>query len=381
MQVALVGRYFNRQGGVSRCLAELAERCSEQHQTVVFTHEILDARPSQIDFRRLKMRTRPRFLQQPAFGLAAWREVTKGSFDIVHAEGPQSLRADIYTAHSTHAAWLAHRRHGAGLAGLASHAYPPHLAALAWERQCFTGSGAHVVAVSRLVERELIEHLSIDPKRITVIYNGVDTEAFRPPIDRQVSRLVYSEDEDAVILAFVAYEFAKKGLRQLIEAAARLRGIPLRILVAGREDPSAFAALASDLGIERQVAFLGHRPDVVPILQAADALVLPTRYEAFGLVITEALACGTPVIVTAIAGAAELIEDGRQGLLLANAFDVDELEQRLRDFVAQRANWSRMREQARTLANEWSWDKVWARTNQLYETVHRRKCADQPAPR
>ena len=370
MRVAMAGRYFNRQGGVSRCLAELAERAGrEGHEVTVFSHEALDREGVEAQFTQVPMLERPFSLQIPSFSLALRRRLDRGAFDLVHGHGPQALGADIYTAHSCHAAFLYQRRREAGLKGALSHVYPPHELAQRWERRCFRG-GKTVIAVSEAVRGELHEFLAIPLERIRVIYNGVDTAAFAPPESREAARAELGASAlrgDDAMLVFVGYEFRRKGLATAIRALAAVDDTQL--LVVGGDDPAPYRVLADQLGVGERVHFVGHQRDVVPWLQAADALVFPTAYEPFGLVILESLACGTPVLTSRLAGAAELVVDGTEGFLVDDPADAEELAAKLATFVSVRDRWPELGAAARHLAERHDWDASWAATERVYREL------------
>ena len=368
----MAGRFFNRQGGVSRCMAELAERAGRAgHDVTVYTHEALDREGVDARFVPVGMLTRPFALQQPSFSLALRRRMRGESFDLVHGHGPQALGADVYTAHSCHSAFLERRRAEAGVKGLLSRAYPPHEIARRWEHRCF-GSAPAVIAVSKGIKRELHETLGIPEGRIRVIYNGVDTEGFAPAASREAARRSLGDavpphaDGDAV-LVFVGYEFKRKGLAQAIGALAEVDDA--RLWVVGGDDPQPYAELAARLGVGERVHFAGHQEDVAAWLRAADALVFPTSYEPFGLVILEALACGTPVVTSRLAGAAELVTDGREGFLLDNPADMAELAAALGRLLASRDRWPELAATARGLAEAYDWAAIWTATSELYEEL------------
>jgi len=377
----MAGRYFNRQGGVSRCMAELAERAGRGgHDVTVFTHEALDCDGVDARFVRVRMVTRPFSLQIPSFSLALRRRMRGSSFDLVHAQGPQALGADVYTAHSCHTAFLERRRSESGLRGRLSLVYPPHEISRRWERRCF-GDAPALIAVSEVIKRELRESLGVPDDRIHVIYNGVDTKAFAPAQSREEARRALGQaapphEPNEAVLVFVGYEFRRKGLGQAIRALAGVEGV--RLWVVGGDDPEPYRALAARLGVAGRVHFTGHRQDVAAWLRAADALVFPTSYEPFGLVILEALACGTPVVTSRIAGAAELITDGREGFLLDDPADSGELAAALRRLLSMRDRWPQLTASARSLAESYDWDAIWAATCALYDELAAAKARAAP---
>jgi UDP-glucose:(heptosyl)LPS alpha-1,3-glucosyltransferase len=370
----MAGRYYNRQGGVSRCIAELSDRAAREDDVTVYTHELLDRRDSRARFERVRMLRRPEWLQSQTFALALRRRLRGEHYDVVHVHNPQGVRPDIYTAHSCHAAYLQMRRAEGGARARLSRVYPPHVAELAFERYCYLSSPALVIALTPVVKSELESQVGVDPARIRVIPNGVDTEAFSPPESRAVARaavagLTGELPEDAVALLFAGYEFERKGLATVLEAMAASRDERLHLWVAGSADAAPYERLAKRSGIAGRVRFLGHQPELAPLFEAADAFVFPTTYEPFGLVLIEALACGTPVITSRLAGMAGWMQDGVEGLLLERPQDSAELTEALRRFVSQRDDWPRMQASARSLAEGFSWDDIWRRTRALYEEV------------
>jgi glycosyltransferase involved in cell wall biosynthesis len=159
---------------------------------------------------------------------------------------------------------------------------------------------------------------------------------------------------------------------------AAARDERLELWVAGGDDPAPYERLARELGVGERVRFLGHRSDVVGLMRAADVFVLPASYEPFGLVVLEALACGTPVITSRAAGVAELVTDGREGYLVDDPSDTAEIGRALAGFLEREAAWPELSAAARALALEWDWDSIWRRTEALYgELLERKRAASR----
>ena len=106
------------------------------------------------------------------------------------------------------------------------------------------------------------------------------------------------------------------------------------------------------------VAFLGFRPDVPELLRGCDALVSPTRYEAYGLNVHEALCCGLPAFVTRDAGVAERYPDDLQGLLIADPDDAADLADRLRHWRDRRASFAAGRRRPLERLRACTWDDM-----------------------
>jgi glycosyltransferase involved in cell wall biosynthesis len=168
--------------------------------------------------------------------------------------------------------------------------------------------------------------------RVEVVYNAVDLARFDPArIDRTAARAaVDGLGERQLLLGVVAQLSPWKGQGTAIEALARLRaeGIDARLLLIGsakfvarstRYDNEAYLrrlqALAASAGVADRVSFLGEREDVPELIRALDILLLPSWEEPFGRALIEAMALEVPVIATSVGGPAEILDDGREGLL------------------------------------------------------------------
>jgi L-malate glycosyltransferase len=162
--------------------------------------------------------------------------------------------------------------------------------------------------------------------QVTVIRNGIELNKFQfqPGMD-QLTRGELGITPDQFVFGTVGQIAERKGQVQLVEAFAEvLNSIPHAVLViVGSplfEHDHNYAARAkscvSDLGLDRHVRFLGQRRDIPGLMRAFDAFVLNSANETFGLVLAEAMACGTPVIATRGGGVPEIVIDGRTGRLV-----------------------------------------------------------------
>jgi len=191
-----------------------------------------------------------------------------------------------------------------------------------------------IIANSDRTRQDLIDDVGVDKNRVRVIYYGVDPKQFFPADDAERARLRtrLGWPANRPVVAFIgALGDRRKGFDTVLDAWRLLRGgssdLMLAVIGAGAELETFRQRVAAD-GLGNSVEFLGFRKDVPDILRASDALVAPTRYEAFGLGVHEAMCCGLPAIVSRSAGVAEfypqyfadlLIDDPDDPALLASA--------------------------------------------------------------
>jgi glycosyltransferase involved in cell wall biosynthesis len=189
-----------------------------------------------------------------------------------------------------------------------------------------------VIANSQRTMGDLIQHVGVPASRIRVIYYGIDPEHFRPPLpgERDATRARLGWASTRPIVLFIgALGDRRKGFATLFDAwviLSRRKAVDPLLVVIGRGAQLAeWQQRVAETGMGESVCFLGFRDDVPSIMRAADALVSPTRYEAYGLGVHEALCCGLPAIVSAKAGVAERYPAELSGLLLPDVRDANDL--------------------------------------------------------
>lgn len=173
-----------------------------------------------------------------------------------------------------------------------------------------------VTAVSEAVRLHLLAH-GFSSDRVLALPNGIDIETIARA--EPVSRGRLGLPEDARVLLFVGRLTRQKGLDILLNAFSMVaaEAPEAQLLVAGDgEDRRELEDLAEWLGLGRRVHFLGRRDDVPGLLKAAEACVLPSRWEGLSLVLLEAMAAGRPIVATRVEGHQEVLTEGRTGLLV-----------------------------------------------------------------
>ncbi|WP_153146605.1 glycosyltransferase family 4 protein [Dechloromonas sp. H13] len=248
------------------------------------------------------------------FARAACAVVRDGGFDLVQSHEKVAC-CDIYRAgDGLHRAWLERRaRLLGGVARSALALSPFNRYTLRAESELFTSPRLRaVICISQMVKREIQEHFGLDDARLPIVYNGIDPQVYNPGVRarRQEVRQSLGVPEDVPLFLFVGSGYERKGLDR---ALAALPASAWLLVVGKDKHEKRYRALAERLGNLARVRFLGAQPDVRAFYGAADAFVFPTRYEPFGNVILEAMACGLPVVTTTDCGGADLIEQGVSG--------------------------------------------------------------------
>lgn len=212
-----------------------------------------------------------------------------------------------------------------------------HPMILAFERHYFGGRRyGKLVALSERVKQELMRWYNVPEKDIVIIPNGFAPAEFnisRCAGLRETMRtnLGYGDGDKVIVL--VANELERKGFGPLMRAIAMLKNPDLKLLVVGRVTGDAYHEEMSRLGMSDRVRFAGPSSDVAAYYAAADVFALPTQYEAWGLVIIEAMACGLPALTSKLAGAAVAIQPGENGDLLDDPDNAEEIAARLKPLI------------------------------------------------
>jgi glycosyltransferase involved in cell wall biosynthesis len=221
------------------------------------------------------------------------------------------------------------------------------------------------VAVSKTARRYIEHRWQIPSSRITVVYNGVDTEKFSPPSasERQKLRRTLGWADDWKVCLSVGTLTNHKRPLEVIAAFAAVTDPLVRLVIVGegslRSQVEA-AARSSD-----RILLLGPRGDVPDLMKAADILIHAATGEAFGLVVAEALSSGLPAVVMGGQGPAEIIEDGRTGVVVFSD-DISALSSGIARTLQGAVN---MRRAARAASGRFSKHKMLSRYREIYSEL------------
>ena len=242
------------------------------------------------------------------FSAAAARAVADSRADQVLSFS-RTRRQHVYRAGAGSHADYMERRYGR--LHRAWRVSPRHAVLLAAERRIFRDPRQRVLCVSEMVRSEIRRRYAVPAERLAVVRNGVDLERFHPRNRAGSGARLRAElgASDAPVWLFAGSGFERKGLDTALRALARTGPATAELWIAGRDAQARWQRLARRLGVTSRVSFLGFQRDLAPVYAAADVLLLPSRYDAFGNVCLEAAAAGLPVVTSGAVGAAELLRD------------------------------------------------------------------------
>ena len=216
-------------------------------------------------------------------------------------------------------------------------------------------------------DRCVVMYLGLDH----VSYNPAQRAVLRGPARNQIG---IADDRFAVLM--VGNDWHKKGIAVLFDALDRLCDQPVDLLIAGREDPAPFRAMAGDRGLANRVRFLPPRKDVEFYYAAADAYAGPSLEDTFALPPAEAMACGVPTIVSSENGTCEIITDGVDGMILRDPKDAATLAAMIRRLYEDEPLRTSLGKKAAETAQQYTWERNGRELAAIFEEMIRRKSAD-----
>jgi len=252
------------------------------------------------------------------FAHAACRAVARGNADLVQSH-ERLMCCDIYRAgDGVHAVWLEEKdREATAFARFLTAASPYHRYVKWIEQRLFAQpSLAAVICNSQMVKNEIVARFGVPAEKLHVIYNAVDAAVYSPALraHREAVREALGIPRQAVVFLLVGSGYERKGVATAIAALANAPDAHL--VVVGREkDVSKYQRTAHEAGVTGRVTLAGPQADAKPFFGAADAFVLPTRYDPLPNAALEAMSCGLPIVTSTKSGAAELVTQHDAGFV------------------------------------------------------------------
>ena len=272
----------------------------------------------------------PRWLRNLSFAISHKRKLIECPVDVMIGFG-NTLTADLYQSHGgVHRVWLQREllsynktleRHIKAF--ILKRSINQRIQEWVSEYPLRKRVFKRIIAISDMVKNHLIEHLKLEDALIEVVYNGVDTERFKPAPK--------GDRPDGLEILFSAGNFRLKGLGELLVALKELAKIrrDFRLIIMGRGKKGRYKRMAEDMGLNDRVIFLGEQLAPEEVYREADILCHPTYYDACSLTIMEAMATGLPVITTRWNGAAALVNDA--GFVIDEPYDINGMVSAIRE--------------------------------------------------
>lgn len=300
-------------------------------------------------------------LGEPLLTRAASREArrVRDAGGHVVANGGNLDAGDVSWAHYVHAAYTP----GAGGVFNAIAVTARHRRYAAAERRALQRARL-VLCNSERTVTDVVMRLGVDPARARRVYYGVDPGRFHPPSDPVAAKSALGYGVERPVVVFVgALGDRRKGFDTLFSAWCELCrtsewDADLLVAGSGAELPAWRARAAANGTVAERVRFLGYTADVPQLMAAADLVVHPARYEAYGLAVHEALCCGVPAVVSRSSGVAERLPDAFRELLLHDVESASELSARLRTWRAGRTEFRQRALAFSSLLRRRTWDDM-----------------------
>ena len=366
-KIAVVVPKYGLIGGGERFVLELTERIALNHRydVHVFANK-WRPQSDRITFHKIPVISFPKFLTTISFAWFANRKIAKMNFDIIHTH-ERIFHADIFTMHGVpHRFWVKKvRRKNMSLFDYGT----------SWVEKSLVNNGKcrMFLPVSGITKEKFLQEFQVDPKKVQVIYPGVDIDRFNK-LDRETCRRQirkqFGIDETDMIVLFVSMNFELKGLDNLMAAMALTKSKhpseKLKLLVVGKGNEKKYGKLAQELGIKDDVIFTGvWKDNIEQIYMASDIFSMLSRFDTFGMAVSEAMSASLPVIISDNVGAKDLVRDGINGFVV-NRKDIDLISSKI-GFMLNKENRQNMAKEAYKEAMKHTWDEMAKKVLKIYD--------------
>lgn len=256
-----------------------------------------------------------------------------------------------------------------------------------WVEQTAYRNAEAIIAVSAGMRADVLDcYPFVDPERVHVVHNGIDTQAYRK-VDEVDALVSHGVDPEKPYVLFVGRITRQKGIAHLLRAAQAFdESVPIVLCAASPDTPELGAEVSEAIDALREkrsdVHWLnGHldRSDVRQLLSHCLVFACPSVYEPLGIVNLEAMGCEAPVVASDVGGIPEVVVDGETGLLVHyDAEDTARFEadfaQAINKVIGDPDRARRMGQAGRQRAiSDFGWDRIAGRTVEVYEqaqTIH-----------
>jgi glycosyltransferase involved in cell wall biosynthesis len=387
-RLAVVSPFLSRSYGTERIVVEWIEQLAERFDIHIYSQHVEDVDLSRMSWHRIPKLPGPHLFNF-LWWLGAnhlwrkWDRYAQGfDGDLVFTPGTNCLDADVISVHIVFAEFLQRVRGELPFSKNPLRLWPQLLHRRIYyrliiflERYMYTKQRNFLVLYARKTAGDL-ERIYSRRENSHVLYIGLDHRTFNPARRAELREnarreLGLSEGRFAVLM--VGNDWHKKGIRVLLDAVRQLGASPVDLLLAGREDPAPFRAMAAERGLQDRVHFLPARKDVEFYYAAADAYAGPSLEDTFALPPAEAMACGLPTVVSSENGTCEIITHGVDGLILDDPKDATRLATMIRRLCEDKTFREGLGERAAQTARQYTWERNGDELAAIFQEILERK--------
>lgn len=388
-KVAVISPFLDKSHGTERMVVEWITRLTTDYDICVYSQRVADVDQSLVKWRKVSKLKGPH-IANFLWWFAAnqirrkWDSIRGITFDLIFSPGINCFDADVVSIHIVFAELLHRMGRELTLRGKPVFSWPRLIHRRLYyqlisflERLVFTNPRVQLVLTAPQTADEL-KHFYGRDGDFPLVLAGLDLQTFNPARRlelRQNARSALGLDNRFVLL-LIGNDWRNKGLPTLLDALQRLQDLPVDLLVVGRDDASPFRISASEKNLDGRVYFLSPRKDVEFYYAATDVYVGPSLEDTFALPVTEAMACGLPVIVSSRAGAASLVEDGVDGLVLLDPMNSHQLATMIRRLYANPELRASLGGRAAEKVAPHTWERSAQQLSDVFEETLRKKSQD-----
>jgi len=235
-----------------------------------------------------------------------------------------------------------------------------------WKKYSPRFKAVHVVTNSE--KENMIDYLGVPEDKIHVIPHGVNHDIFKPPADKEECRKkILAEffiENSPYFIHVSELNWARKNMLRLLEAFkdAKDAGLEHKLIIVGKNDPLVYE-IASKIQDVQVLGFVSEK-QIVDLLGAADAIILPSKHEGFGLPLLEAMACGTPSITSNTFSPPEVVGDSG---LLVDPYDIQDITKKILEMAKHESLRNDLSKKAFERSQKFSWTNSAVQLHNLYE--------------
>jgi glycogen synthase len=241
-----------------------------------------------------------------------------------------------------------------------------------WVEKAAIESADRVIGVSKMMKKDIIGHFDVPEDRVAVIHNGIDLKKW-VKVSSDVTRRAYHVREPYVL--FVGRTSKQKGMTYLLDAAEYIdSGVQVVCCTSAPDTPELEEEITKKVAGKKNVLWINKllkEEQYIELYSGAVVFACPSIYEPFGIINLEAMACGTPVVASAVGGIKEVVVPGETGILVEPA-NPKQLADGINLLLKDQAMAKRFGENGRRRVEQYfGWDRIARQTKELYEGIIR----------